>query len=76
MKFNCGLTPEEKRHERWLKRLAEERRLKQWHTMFAYKPIRMTDSHTCVWLEPYERRGTSETYCGYTGWTWEYREFK
>ena len=62
MKFNCGITWEEKLVAR-----------KEWHRWFAWYPIRL-GSRDCRWLETIERSGTyemlSECECGFV---YEYR---
>ena len=52
MKFNCGLSADEKRQQ-------EIERSENWHRWFAWKPIRV-GSRDCRWLEWIERKGTSD----------------
>lgn len=89
MKFNCGLTKEEKKQAARV----ERDKLKVWRPYFAWKPIRI-GSRDCRWLEWIERRGRntwddmndtaraegrlinrySEPIYGYADyWKWEYR---
>jgi hypothetical protein len=81
MKFNCGLSPDERFYRRMHKKRIERNRLQSWHTKFAWFPVRLTSAgneHTCVWLEPYERKGKYFDNTGYdmsNYWEWEYRPF-
>ena len=67
MKFNCGLTREEKDKLRE----AEDSRIwneiynyiTQWHDWFAWYPVRV-GSKDCRWLETVERLGTYYPYDG------------
>ena len=55
MKFNCGLTVEE-RAEQWAREEAEyDRRIAEWHDWFAWYPVRVGPSD-CRWLETVECR--------------------
>lgn len=58
MKFDCGLTPEE--------RFAN---LTRWHRWFAWRPVRVK-SGECYWLEWVERKGTLPYYDGCLGWVY------
>lgn len=58
MKFDCGLTWREKYE-----------RLISWHPWFAWYPVRIGQTHDCVWWEYVERKGES----GYNGMAFEYR---
>jgi len=61
MKFNCGLTTEQKFNAK-----------QKWHPVFAWLPHRVGDGD-CRWLEVIERRG--KPYVEYTmyGATWKLR---
>jgi hypothetical protein len=48
MKFNCGLTWQEKLEAR-----------EQWHRWFAWRPVRVA-TRDCRWLEYIERKITHE----------------
>lgn len=55
MKLNCGTTFE-KRHRDELERLeARLKKLKQWHDVFAFLPVRVGENE-CRWLETVQRR--------------------
>ena len=58
MKFNCGETWDEK-----------EKRLKDWHLWFAWRPVRV-GSHDCRWWEWVERKGRHYMRAC---WFWDYR---
>lgn len=62
MRFDCGLTAEEKFE-----------REKEWHVKFAWLPKRV-GHRRCVWLEKYWRK---RTFTGdwHHKWDWEYKEF-
>lgn len=62
VRFNCGLS----RQERHVAR-------QQWHRWFAWRPVRVTGQHQCVWLETIERKGTFYHDCIGFQWSWEYR---
>jgi len=85
MKFNCGLTPEEKAKRKEQARIWRENGLKDWHIKFAWWPTRVA-AFDCRWLEYIERKGTHwhvenfDTMLAMiaigvpsSGWTWEYR---
>ena len=63
MKINCGPTREEKREQK-----------KKWHFWFAWYPIRIMGTDTCIWLEYVHRKGTFHTYMYDPYSVWEYRE--
>ena len=67
MKFNCGITWEEKL-----------KRMKAWHKWFAWHPItiKINDQgeKTCVWLVTVERSSTYWADGADSGWDHEYRE--
>jgi hypothetical protein len=66
MKLDCGLTKKTK------EKLKIEK-LSNWHTKFAWLPIRIGDND-CRWLEHYERKGKFLLYPDYYGyWSWEYK---
>jgi len=78
MKFNCGLTPKEKEEIKRQRVMAEAEAAKQWHVRFAWWPVRLTGTHTRVWLEHFEAR-VQATYSsdrhGAERWhnEWQYR---
>ena len=49
-----------------------ERNLRQWHSWFAWHPVRL-ESGECAWLEWVERRGEPRWSWGEWFWYWEYR---
>lgn len=61
MKFNCGLSAD----DRWWERRKAARRLleswQEWHDWFAWYPVRI-GNHDCRWLEIIERRDTLNVY--------------
>jgi hypothetical protein len=71
MKLDCGPTKKTK------ERLKFEK-LSNWHTKFAWLPIRVGDND-CRWLEHYERKGKFERFPEYAPvfsdgyWSWEYK---
>ena len=70
MKFNCGLTREEKKvlaEAKWEKKLDKEQ---HWHDFFAWYPVRL-GSRDCRWLETVEQKGQYWAFHGY--FTYEYR---
>ena len=60
MKLNCGPT-------RWEKRQAKFK----WHFWFAWYPVRITGTHTCIWLKYIPRKGIYNL-CYDSYWVWEY----
>jgi hypothetical protein len=71
MKFNCGLTKEEKERAKMRAEIAAHDRLLKWHDYFALCPIQVA-SGDCRWLETVERKGDWRGYL-YGGWEWQYR---
>lgn len=65
MKLNCGPSIADRLHARW-------KRIQQWHTWFAWRPVRLTDNR-CVWLERVLRRYEPGYEIGY--WVYEAIEF-
>lgn len=55
MKFNCGLTWDQKEVLRQQRREAHLQYIRSWHPAFAWFPKRVGNNQ-CVWLESYERR--------------------
>jgi hypothetical protein len=55
MKFNCGLSLDEKIARDLERQKAKELARRVWHTAFAFFPVRVAPRQ-CVWLETYERR--------------------
>lgn len=55
MKFNCGLTLDEKLALDKKRRAIKEENQRSWHTSFALFPKRV-EPRKCVWLELVERR--------------------
>jgi len=66
MKFNCGLSFQQKEELRRQKAAEHSDYIKSWHTAFAWFPKRIA-SNTCVWLELYERRWVTRV-----SWTGHY----
>jgi hypothetical protein len=65
MKFDCGLTKEEKQE-------LDICRYSNWHEWFAWFPVQV-GYRDCRWLEVIERKGRAmETWDGIR-WNWEYR---
>ena len=62
MRFDCGPT----RHELCVAR-------ENWHRWWAWHPVRLGDTHECVWLGWVQRRGEI-TYATQPDWEHEYRE--
>lgn len=70
MKFDCGPTWRERRDAQQ----AEIKRLENWHTWFAWYPVRVTDTRDCRWLETVFRKGSNDIdMCGDQFWNWEYK---
>jgi hypothetical protein len=77
MKFNCGLTESEKIALKTQKALEKSEAEKVWHVRFAWLPIRLTGTHTCVWLEHLEaRRGEVVHQTRGNPWIESYWEFR
>jgi hypothetical protein len=60
MKFNCGLTWDEKFDLLWEEKKELERQVEEgggWHSWFAWYPVKV-GSRDCRWLERVERRYT------------------
>lgn len=62
MKFNCGPTLREREIARILAARA-------WHLWFAWYPVRITGTHTCVWFARVLRRDNG----GFAS-RWDYKE--
>jgi hypothetical protein len=79
MRFNCGLTREEKDQLLFEKRAARREAKFQWHGAFAWLPVRIKP-RVCIWLEFYERRMVDKMSpspygdCFDIEHEWEYRE--
>lgn len=74
MKFNCGLSRDEKREIERNAERQERYRLSAWHPYFCWTPTRITGTHDCYWLVWIVRKG--EYHKGYSScsewWSWEY----
>lgn len=68
MKFNCGLTRDEKHTLEWNERLRRE----NWHDWFAWYPVQVA-SCDCRWLEVVQRK---LTYCSYYEYSWTKAEYR
>jgi hypothetical protein len=62
MRISCGPTWKEK-----IKAKTE------WHRWWAWRPVRLGDSHNCRWLEWVDRRGTFYNNDIGSCWDYEYR---
>jgi len=73
MRFNRGMTYE----QRELKFSQERERLQEWHSWFAWHPVK-AETGEIVWLEFVLRKGTfhpaipSDVLDSPSYWTWEY----
>lgn len=55
MKFNCGLSKEHREYLRRLKQEADFEKMRQWHDVYAWWPIRVGEND-CRWLETIEEK--------------------
>jgi hypothetical protein len=69
MKYNCDARADRRK----AKELAYMAFIRQWHTKFAWWPIKLAHGD-CRWLETIERRRVevNSMYYGWD-WKWEYR---
>ena len=63
MKFNCGVTPNEKCALAEKKIEDTVKFLQEWHDFFAWMPVRI-GSGDCLWLETVERKCRCNIYIG------------
>lgn len=70
MRFNCGLSADERQTRDWVELQELIKIRSNWHSWFAWYPVK-PKSHDCRWLETVERRAIYN----YFGWEykWVYR---
>lgn len=73
MKFNCGLTLEEKQNQRFQQKVIDHQFNTKWHRVYAWFPVRV-GYKDCRWLEYVERQNICEWVTNRPDWI--YRAIK